>query len=58
VRTAIANNVCKFHENRLKDGVTVYFIVEKPRVSGETGAHGRRIRTILTVRRLGIEEMK
>ena len=36
VRTAIANNVCKFHEDRLNDGVTIYFIVAKPRGSGET----------------------
>ena len=33
---AIANNVCKFDEDRLNDGVTIYFIVAKPRGSSET----------------------
>ena len=54
MRTAIANNACKFHEDRLKDGVTIYFIVEKPRVSGErAGVHGTRSalwRTVHTVK--------
>ena len=36
MRTAIANNACKFHEDRLNDGVTIYFIVAKPRISIET----------------------
>ena len=36
MRTAIANNACKFHEDRLNDGVTIYFIVAKPRVISET----------------------
>jgi len=36
VRTAIANNACKFHKDRLNDGVTINFIVAKPRGSGET----------------------
>ena len=36
MRTAIANKVCKFDEDRLNDGVTIYFIVAKPRGSGET----------------------
>ena len=36
MRTAIANEACKFREDRLKDGVTIYFIVPKPRGSGET----------------------
>ena len=31
MRTAIANNACKFHEDRLNDGVTIYVIVAKPR---------------------------
>jgi len=35
VRTAIANNACKFHEDRLKDGVTIDFIVFKPRAAME-----------------------
>jgi len=30
VRTVIANNASKFHEDRLNDGVTIYFIVNKP----------------------------
>jgi len=37
VRTAIANNGCKFHEDRLKDGVIIYIIVATPRSSGEIG---------------------
>ena len=31
VATAIANDACKFHNDRLNDGVTIYFIVAKPR---------------------------
>jgi hypothetical protein len=27
----MANNACKFHEDRLNDGVTIYLIVAKPR---------------------------
>ena len=27
MRTAIANNACKSHKDRLNDGVTIYFIV-------------------------------
>ena len=27
---------CKFHDDRLNDGVTIYFIVAKPRGSSET----------------------
>ena len=37
VRTAIANKVCKFHEDRLNDDVTIYFIVVKPRAAMELG---------------------
>ena len=36
MRTVIANNACKFHEDRLNGGVTMYFIVANPRGSGET----------------------
>ena len=39
VRTAIANNTCKFHEDRLNDGVTIYFIVAKPRGISGTLSH-------------------
>ena len=35
MRTAIANNACKFHEDRLNNGVTIYFIVVKPRAAME-----------------------
>jgi len=37
VRTATTNNACKFHEDRLYDGVTIYFIVVKPRAAMELG---------------------
>jgi len=38
VRNALANNACKFHEDRLKGGVTIYFIVAKPRGRSETSS--------------------
>ena len=34
---ALANNACKFHEDRLNDGMTIYFIVAKPRETVELG---------------------
>jgi len=56
VRTAIANNACKFHEDRLNDGVTIYFIVVKPRAAMELGPvfaiTGALQRSILTVKYL------
>ena len=33
----MTNNACKFHEDRLNDGVTIYFIVVKPRAAIELG---------------------
>ena len=53
MRTAIANmpnSACKFHEDQLNDGVTIYFIVAKPRGSGPVFCSRCALRTAYIVR--------
>jgi len=37
VQIAIAKNACKFHVDRLNDGVTIYLILAKPREAVKLG---------------------